>query len=134
MSTLRIAFAEGRTAWRPGEEIVGTAFWQLDRQPRSVEARLCWRTEGKGSEDSDVAATVRFEAPQMTESREFRFVAPNEPHSFSGRILSLVWNVELEAGGDVERVEIVIGPDGKKIVLGKVEKEAAEAPVLPVVR
>jgi hypothetical protein len=133
MSTLRIAFAGGRTAWRPGEEILGTASWQLDRQPGSAEARLGWHTEGKGSEDSDVAVTVRFEGPQMVENREFRFVAPREPHSFSGQILSLVWTVEVEAGDDVQRAEIVIAPDGKRIVLGKVEKNTAPA-VPPLVR
>jgi hypothetical protein len=130
MSTLLIVLAGDRTAYRPGDEIVGTATWQFDRQPRSVETRLCWHTEGKGSRDSDVAATVRFDAPlQMTENREFRFTAPTEPHSFSGQILSLVWNVELEAepGEVVERVEIVIGPGGKRIVLGKVEESATAA-------
>jgi hypothetical protein len=132
MSTLRLNFAEGRKAWRPGEEIVGTATWQLDKQPRSVEVRICWRTEGKGSEDGDVAVTIPFESPQTMETREFRFAAPREPHSFSGQILSVVWSVEIEVqpGGDIERSDIVIGPGAQKILLGKVdESPSATLPV-----
>jgi hypothetical protein len=57
--------------------------------------------------------------PQATDLRPFEFTAPDEPYSFSGTLVSLVWNVELVVKpGDLrERREIVIAPGGHEVLL-----------------
>ena len=44
---------------------------------------------------------------------------PAGPYSFSGRLISLIWALELvaEPGNHVARVEITLGPDGQEVVL-----------------
>jgi hypothetical protein len=120
MSQLKVATRENRTHYRPGEEIVGAAGWKLPAAPKSAEVRLFWFTRGKGIEDVEVAATVRFDAPQAEEARPFRFVAPAAPSSFSGRLISLVWALELvlEPGGHSARCELTLAPDGREILIG----------------
>jgi hypothetical protein len=119
MSQLKLGLRDNRTAFRPGEEIVGAAGWQLDRPPKSVEVRLFWYTCGKGTQDVGVVDTVRFEQPQREEARPFRFIAPAEPYSFTGKLITLVWALELvvKPGDESARLELTISPTGQPIVL-----------------
>lgn len=105
-------------SFRPGEEIPGSVSWSLPKTPREVELRFFWQTQGKGDRDVEVVATERFDRPQPADAREFRFVAPPFPPSFSGRLISLVWAVELVADGEpLGAEELVIGPSGQEIQL-----------------
>jgi len=107
-----------RTAYGPGEEIRGTAAWSADKPPRQAEVRLFWHTEGKGTRDSAVAETVVLENPQAVDTRTFVCRAPDFPPSFSGRLISLIWGVELVLdSGDAPFVELVIAPGGAELVL-----------------
>ena len=119
MPTLRIGLRENRTAYTPGETLTGAALWELDDAPESAEINLCWSTRGKGTEDAEVVATVAFETPQAGDTREFTFTLPPGPYSFSGKLISLVWSLELvlKPGKHVAREEIVIAPGGAEIVL-----------------
>ncbi len=119
MSHLKIGTREDRRHFRPGEELAGAAGWELDQPPQAVEVRLIWFTRGKGSEDVGVADTVRFERPQAAEARPFRFQLPAAPSSFSGRLISLVWALEMVVlpGKQSTRLEFTLGPEGKEIVL-----------------
>lgn len=121
MNQLKLGTRDNRTEFRPGEEIAGAAGWQLDQAPQSVEVRLFWYTRGKGTEDVGVVDTVRFEQPQREEARPFRFVAPAEPYSFSGTLISLLWALELvvQPGQDSSRLELTLSPTGKEILLTK---------------
>lgn len=116
---LKLQTHEHRTRFRCGESIDGTASWQLDEAPRTAEVRLFWYTRGKGTEDVGVAKTVRFDHPQREDSREFQIDVPNRPYSFSGKLISLIWAIELliEPGGHVQRLDLIISPDGHEIVL-----------------
>lgn len=128
MSTLGLALAGRRGALAPGERIEGTASWRLEAAPQRVEVRLFWFTRGKGTQDVGVVGTVGFESPSAGDEGHFSFVAPQEPHSFSGRLVTLVWALELvvEPGGLAERVELVIAPGGREILLHP--RGAAAAP------
>ena len=121
MNQLKLGTRDNRTEFRPGEEIARAAGWQLDQPPQSVEVRLFWFTRGKGTEDVGVMDTVRFEQPQREEARPFRFTAPAEPYSFSGKLISLVWAIELvvQPGPDSSRLELTLSPTGKEILLTK---------------
>ncbi len=97
MSRLEISTEGGRLAFHPGEELRGTASWSLDAPPTKVELRLFWRTEGKGSQDVGVVETLSFDGAGAEDRREFRLRLPPGPYSFSGKLISLIWALELVA-------------------------------------
>lgn len=119
VNTVKIGTRNDRAAFRPTETIEGAIGWELSQEPAAIEVRLFWHTRGKGTEDVVVADRVRFEKPGLQGAQPFRFQAPLEPVSFSGRLISVVWALEVVvADGPSARVDLVIAPDGQEIVLG----------------
>ena len=118
MNRLSIDIA-GRTSFEPGEEIAVSARWSLGRPPEGVELRIVWNTTGAEQRDLQVVEIVRIESPQTEETRQLTVRLPREPYSFQGKKLSLVWAFELVAlpSKASTRLEIEIGPGGKKIIL-----------------
>ena len=121
MSTLKIGTYENKTNYRPGEEVAGRALWILDGPPKAVEVRLFWYTEGKGTQDVELIDCVRFDAPMPRAQKDFRFTLPAEPYSFSGKLISLIWALELVAlpSGETERLPITVSPTGEEVFLYK---------------
>jgi hypothetical protein len=119
VSELKVEMEGGRLAFRPGEEARGTAHWSLEAPPRSVELRLFWRTEGKGTQDIGVAETVSWNGVALEDRRDVRIRVPDAPYSFSGKLISLVWAFEVvaEPGGLAGRTDIVISPTEKELLL-----------------
>jgi hypothetical protein len=119
MSKLKIGTRDERRSFQPGDELAGAAGWELDKPAKAVEVRLLWFTRGKGTEDVGVVETARFEEPKQAEARPFQFRLPPAPCSFSGKLISLIWALELVVLPSKEstRFEFVIGPEGKEIVL-----------------
>ncbi|HWI59581.1 MAG TPA: hypothetical protein VNZ22_20300 [Bacillota bacterium] len=135
MSALQLELSENRTAYEPGEELVGTAHWKLEEPPRAVELRLFWFTRGKGTEDAGVIETRRFDRPSREETHSFRLRLPQEPYSFSGKLISLVWALELvaEPSKAVTRLEIIMAPGQREVRLDSLpeaenQKKRALAP------
>jgi len=126
MSTLRIDLGAPR-AFKPGETIDGRVSWQVDAAPQSAELRLFWYTRGKGTQDVGNVGSVPFATPQTNDSRSFTLALPRDPYSFSGKLVSIVWALELivEPGSNVERQEFVMSPTGAEVVVG----ESAGEPV-----
>lgn len=124
MSTLKIGTYENKTQYRPGDEVAGRALWMLDEPPKAVEVRLFWYTEGKGTQDVELIDSVRFDAPSERDQKDFRFTLPDEPYSFSGKLISLIWALELVAlpSDDTERLPITVSPTGHEIFLHKGEE------------
>ena len=116
---VRLELSRPRAGYRPGEEIAGVATWNLDRAPRTAEARLFWYTRGKGTVDAGVVETVRFDQAGPSDRREFRFHLPEAPHSFSGQLVSLLWAVELVLlpSKQTARLELTVSPTGHELVL-----------------
>jgi hypothetical protein len=121
MSMLKITTREARIAFQPGEKLEGGAYWSMDRAPKSVTVNLLWFTRGKGTVDSEIVNSVEFDAPQQEEGREFSFQLPMEPYSFSGKLITLTWAVELlvEPGDNSERFEFTMAPGGAEVQLNK---------------
>jgi hypothetical protein len=119
MSDLRIELAGGRTAYTPGEPLSGRASWRVPEQPSSVELRLFWYTSGKGTQDVGLVDTSSFASPRLDDGRDFTLPLPREPYSCSGKLISIVWALELivEPGGHVERLEFVLAPSGHEVIL-----------------
>lgn len=126
MSEVEITVRENKAAYRPGEEISGEVRWNFNEAPQAIELRLFWYTSGKGTTDVEIVDDLRFDNPAARESRPYRFTLPESPYSFSGKLISLLWALELEVdGGDdnVARYEFVLSPSGKEIVLDAAERE-----------
>jgi hypothetical protein len=119
MNPLTLSTGDGRTQFSPGEQIDVTAEWQLERRPEAVEARLVWYTRGKGDTDVCIVETQRFDTPQPFQTANCRFQLPAAPYSFSGKLISLIWAIELvvEPGGESQRLDIVVAPDGREVEL-----------------
>ena len=120
MDQLSIALNEDRIAFAPRETIRGTAQWNLDANPRHLDLSLFWYTSGKGTRDVGVIETKRFDEPGAYGSKDFSFTLPDGPYSFSGKLISLVWAIELTCspGSETVRREITISRTGQEIVLG----------------
>ncbi|MDB6171591.1 MAG: hypothetical protein JWL59_902 [Chthoniobacteraceae bacterium] len=119
MSTLKIGVHEGRTHFLPGEEVAGAVLWELDEPPKSAELRMIWFTRGKGTEEAEVVATQSFDHPQPGDTRKFNLKLPAAPYSFSGKLISLIWALELviKPGKRFERLEITMAPGEHEIIL-----------------
>lgn len=125
MSRLTIETPTGQTAFEPGAEIDLYLEWDLDDEPEAIELRLVWNTSGKGDTDLEVARTERFEWPSRRESRQASVMLPRQPYSFSGKLVSLIWALELIAlpGDASTRREITIAPGGREVRITGIREE-----------
>ena len=120
MDRITIETADGRDAFRPGEELRGTVTWELDEPATGVEVRLFWYTRGKGTQDVKVVKVNRFNTAGLRRGRhDFRFLLPESPYSFSGKLVSLVWALEAiaEPGERTAKLDLVVAPGAKEIQL-----------------
>jgi hypothetical protein len=119
MERLAIEIQNGANAFLPGEVVEGTVSWQLDQPAVTVELRLFWYTQGKGDQDVGVVFAVPFANPGLQGSRAFRISLPDGPFSFSGKLISLVWALELvaEPGPRASRTEITVSPTRMEILI-----------------
>jgi hypothetical protein len=122
MPQLQIKLADNRTAFSPGDTITGTASWQFDAPPEGAELHLVWHTQGKGTSDVAIVHTVPFRQPQALDTRAFTIRLPDAPYTFSGQLISLIWNLELniQPGDHSEPLEITIAPAGKEVLLPRI--------------
>ncbi len=109
---LTIHTNDGGSWFKPGELIEGRASWHLDGDTDAVEIRLFWHTSGKGSQDVGIVRVLRDDSPDPSGQREFSIRAPEGPYSFSGKLITLSWAIELVAlpSGETERLDLRIGP------------------------
>jgi len=116
---MKIQSEDARTAFRPGEEVRGAVSWELPDEPRSLELRLLWYTAGIGTRDVGVVARLAFERPGASDRRDFALTLPHGPYSFSGKLISLIWALELVARDpdEVARLELTVSPTGREVLL-----------------
>lgn len=119
MSKLRLSLEDDRAAFEPGAGLRVTAEWELERPPPALELELGWHTEGKGTQDAELAAVMRLDDPGARGRHRFELRLPEAPWSFSGRLVSLVWTLELQAGPRGPRASraLVIAPGAREIEL-----------------
>ena len=119
MSNLTIETTGNKIEYLPCERISGTCSWAFDKSPKKIELRLFWHTSGKGTTDVNTVETLSINEPLKEGKRDFSFTLPAIPWSFSGKLISLMWAVEMiaEPVGEAERLYITVSPSGKKILL-----------------
>jgi hypothetical protein len=116
---LTINTLDGGHWFKPGENIEGKVSWRLDDDAEAIEIRLFWYTEGKGSQDVEVVNEKRITNPDRHGDRSFRFRVPKQPYSFSGKLITLAWAIELVVlpGGETERLDLLVGPQPVEVDL-----------------
>jgi hypothetical protein len=122
MDKLDIALNENKATYSPRQAVQGRIAWSLSGDPKHLELSLFWYTAGKGTRDVGVVGTMRLDYPGALGSKDFSFTLPEGPYSFSGKLVSLVWALELTSspGSETFRQEIIISPTGREIILGGV--------------
>ena len=122
MDKLRIALHDDKTVFAPRETIRGVVEWNLDADPRRLDLSLFWYTAGKGTRDVGMVRNVWFDNPGVHGSKDFSFTLPEGPYSFSGKLISVIWAIELTCspGSETSRREIMLSPTGREILLGSV--------------
>jgi hypothetical protein len=112
---LQLELLDGRTQYRPGEVIEGTASWELAEPPQQLEVHLFWHTEGRGTKDVSIVETIAYQNPQRYDNRPFRFKVPDGPYSYDGHLIAIEWGIELLGEGtrEVVQVPLVISPTGE---------------------
>jgi hypothetical protein len=129
MDELRIELEEGRTCFRPGERIRSDAVWRREEPAEGLEVRLFWYTQGKGERDVDIIETTSLATGSREGRSDFSFKAPPAPLSFSGKLISLIWAIELVAlpSGEAARQEIVLSHTGEELRIGPVDDKGVES-------
>ncbi|MBN2845751.1 MAG: hypothetical protein JXQ25_07190 [Deltaproteobacteria bacterium] len=123
MSDMNISVAGERREWFPGETMEGVASWDMGMPVKSMELRLFWYTRGKGTEDIKIVEIIQFENPQSKDSREFQINLPFEPYSFSGKLITLKWALELvpDSSSKAERYKFSLSQTGQPVKIGREE-------------
>ena len=116
---LQLSLDRTPAVFRPGESVAGRATWREAAESRSVAVRLYWTTSGRGSTDTEVVAESVVENPSEQGETRFSLLLPSTPPSFSGKLITLSWGVELlvEPCEHAAQVEIVVSPTEKEIRL-----------------
>lgn len=106
---------------RPFESVAGRVAWSLEKEPRGLELRLCWFTRGYGSEESMTIASLPLGDAARGE-RAFSFELPDQPWSVKGRMVTIVWALEVvaERSGGLALEEIVVAPERRAIELPEI--------------
>jgi len=101
-------------SFAPGESLSGQANWMSSGPITSAELRLFYYTEGRGTQDVELVETQQMQVPGA-----FAFQLPDGPYSFSGRLITLAWALELiiHPGDSVTRLNFVLSPSAEEIDL-----------------
>lgn len=119
---ISIRLGQSDAAYAPGDSIHGEVTWTEQERTKTIEARLIWYTLGFGSRDLQIVDRTVWDATPEGRGR-FDFQAPRQPYSFSGRLISLVWAVEVVTlpSKKAESATLVIAPERREIDLSKVQ-------------
>ncbi|NJK39312.1 MAG: hypothetical protein HC825_06265 [Oscillatoriales cyanobacterium RM1_1_9] len=78
-----------------GETLTGQFRWTGTATPKAINLRVCWRTEGRGTVDTEAIYTNAFVG-----TTSFTFsckLPPIGPISYDGQILRVIWEVRAAA-------------------------------------
>lgn len=114
---LEIRTDEGRVNLLPGEGVCFHLGWFGAPEGSTGRARLVWWIEGSGDADHHTVAEHLERGLLPAGELKWEVDIPSTPYSYRGKAFSIRWGVEFEvaAGGDLERLDLVIGPGGMAV-------------------
>ena len=119
MSTIKVQLDGDRTHFYPGEQLTGRGAWHLEEAPEAVEVRLLWHTSGKGTRDTNVVESIELQGEGVWGDDTFSIPIPDGPYSFSGKLVTLNWAIEIvaEPSNESFAIELTVGPQEGEIDL-----------------
>ena len=121
--SISIQLDQESSEFLPGSIISGKVIWTAAAATQKIEIRLFWFTEGRGSQDIELAEERSWDAQGLAE-QGFEFTLPLEPYSFSGKLISLQWALEavtLPKESSTAKKIFTLSPNGKELILSSVE-------------
>ena len=105
----------------PGDILKGRASWQLPETPKSIDLNLIWHTSGRGTEDVEVVESQSVATLNSSGEYSFQFTLPMSPYSFHGKLISLIWAVEIVISSPHESAleEFVLSPSREPVRLAE---------------
>ena len=121
---VEIRLNDDRTQYKPGETLNATVSWS-DEQFDELTAYLLWYTEGIGNQDSQVVDEQPVSTGGRSGERDVTFTLPPSPYAFSGKLITLVWAVEVLAkpGDNHDRKSFTMSPTGEEVQLVETRQE-----------
>ena len=112
---------------KPFETLEGSVSWNLEKPPKDLELRIFWHTRGRGTEESGTHFTLPL-GEQTRGEKTFSCTLPGSPWSVDGRLISIIWAVELveKRAGSLALEEFALAPEGRALVLDAVEAPRSE--------
>jgi len=116
---MAIELSEGKLSYRPRQLMRGSFSWSSLDQLKSLELRLFWYTQGKGTQDVTLVEMRRINSPALMGRERFEFRVPDGPYTMHGKLISVLWALELVSEGpnEVTRVDVVVSPWGEPVIL-----------------
>mgnify|MGYP001293352529 CR=1 FL=1 len=122
---LTVSLSGDKREFFPKAVVEGTATWHMENPPgessTDLELNLFYYTSGRGDQDLQIVQSLPLANQPVHGSQHFSFILPPSPYSFSGKLISLIWAVELVCGDDAARVEFVMAPNGREIKLTEIQ-------------
>lgn len=114
---IEITLDENKHNYKPGELVRGTVEWRFERNLKALEIRLIWKTTGKGDSDMGMVDSIVVEVPPGYKKMPFELRMPSGPYSFSGKLISIMWLLEVVTDPTTERVtrSLAMSPTGSEI-------------------
>lgn len=112
--------------FKPGADVTGHVLWDLAEAPGDIRLSLGWWTEGLGTRDEAIVDSATWPAAPRIGKEEFSLRLPGAPVSVSGKLVSIVWALELVATGpDLRTVtRLVVSPTGRELDISGYDLES----------
>lgn len=116
---LEISLETKEAIFAPGETVAGEVSWLFHDMIKPLEIRLIWYTKGKGTQDVTLVEKMKIDSNTMSGQSPFSFKLPPTPYSFSGKLISVIWALELVTLGKEykKQVQIIMGPNKEEVDL-----------------
>lgn len=116
---IELELTGGGPARRPGRPVAGELKWDLPEEPKRLEVVLGWSTIGAGLPDTQIVERLVIDNPGPSGRDTFSFLLPPGPFSFTGKMVSLYWWLEVYATADEPscRQELIVSSTGSPVEL-----------------
>ena len=124
---IKVTLDNNQDRFKPGDLVTGHVSWEVSStDQKEISVALCWQTSGKGRAVCKVVEEQKFEVTQSG-NKDFRFTLPKSPYSFSGQLITLLWQVVAETeDDDLDEVSFVMSPSAAEIILTPLPNEGAQ--------